>query len=106
MWTRGFALTSVSALVLCAVLSSPSSAGEAPAPMQAIVVADGKPQVQQVPRPAAGPGQVLVRVRAAGVNPADWKRAERAPNSAVTPGWDIAGVISAVGPGVSGWKVG
>lgn len=106
MWTRGLSSVNVSAFVLCVALSSASSAAQAPATMQAIVVVDGKPQVKQLPRPAPGRGEVLVRVRAAGVNPADWKRAERAPTTAVTPGWDIAGVISAVGPGVTGWKAG
>lgn len=79
---------------------------EAAASMQAIVVMDGKPQLQTVPRPSPGAGQVLIKVRAAGVNPADWKRAERAPNSARIPGWDVSGVIDAVGPMVRGWKVG
>lgn len=94
-----FALCVVSALSLQAT-------AQAPATMQAIVVVDGKPQMQSVVRPTPGAGEVLVRVRAAGVNPADWKRAERTPNSMTTPGWDIAGVISAVGPGVTSWKVG
>jgi NADPH:quinone reductase-like Zn-dependent oxidoreductase len=62
--------------------------------------------VQTVARPAPGAGEVLVRVQAAGVNPADWKRAQRPSATPVTPGWDIAGVISAVGPGVKDWKVG
>jgi NADPH:quinone reductase-like Zn-dependent oxidoreductase len=82
------------------------AAEPAPASMQAIVVVDGKPQLQSVSRPVPGTGEVVVRVRAAGVNPADWKRAERQPATPATPGWDIAGVISAVGPGVSGWKPG
>jgi NADPH:quinone reductase-like Zn-dependent oxidoreductase len=29
--------------------------------------------VREAPRPAPGPGEVLLRVRAAGVNPVDWK---------------------------------
>ncbi len=93
-------------VLLCAGVCSQSHAQQAPATMQAVVVADGKPQVQSVARPAPATGEVLVKVRAAGVNPADWKRAERTPNSMTIPGWDIAGVISAVGPGVTTWKVG
>jgi NADPH:quinone reductase-like Zn-dependent oxidoreductase len=83
-----------------------SAAEPAAASMQAIVVVGGKPQLQSVPRPTPGAGEVVVRVRAAGVNPADWKRAERQPDTPATPGWDIAGVISAVGAGVTGWKLG
>lgn len=54
--------------------------------------------------PKVGPGEVLVRVKAAGVNPVDWKLAAgyldpilevRHP---VIPGWDVAGVVEAVGP--------
>jgi NADPH:quinone reductase-like Zn-dependent oxidoreductase len=94
------------ASVLCTGFWSQSHAQQPPATMQAVVVIDGKPKVQSVARPAPGPGEVLVKVRAAGVNPADWKRAERTPNSMTTPGWDIAGVISDVGPGVTSWKAG
>ncbi|MEV7724889.1 NADP-dependent oxidoreductase [Streptomyces sp. NPDC087917] len=57
-----------------------------------------------VPEPKVGPGEVLIRVKAAGVNPVDWKLAAgyldpilevRYP---VIPGWDVAGVVEAVGP--------
>lgn len=81
-------------------------AGEAAATMQAMVIRDGKAQLQSVPRPNPQSGQVRIRVRAAAVNPADWKRAERDPNSGRIPGWDVSGVIDAVGPSVSGWKAG
>jgi NADPH:quinone reductase-like Zn-dependent oxidoreductase len=74
--------------------------------MQAIVVVDGKAQLRMVPRPDPGAGQVRIKVRAAAVNPGDWKRAQRAPNSGRIPGWDVSGVIDATGPGVSGWKIG
>jgi NADPH:quinone reductase-like Zn-dependent oxidoreductase len=83
-----------------------SADAPAPATMQAIVVVDGQPQLQTVSRPAPGVGTVLVKVMAAGVNPADWKRAQRPSTTPVTPGWDIAGIINEVGPGVSGWKRG
>jgi NADPH2:quinone reductase len=60
------------------------------------------------PVPSPGPGQVLVRMVRAGVNPTDWK--SRAGSSAaagssfeeVTPGQDGAGVVEAVGRGDSG----
>jgi NADPH:quinone reductase-like Zn-dependent oxidoreductase len=66
----------------------------------------------EVPDPTPGPGEVLVRVRAAGVNPADWKR-RRGLWSGGTPleqpsglGYDLAGVVEAVGDGVSSPAVG
>ncbi|MFD6115347.1 NADP-dependent oxidoreductase [Streptomyces yangpuensis] len=68
--------------------------------------------VVDVPKPKVGPGEVLVRVKAAGVNPVDWKLAAgyldpilevRHP---VIPGWDVAGVVEAVGPDTSDFAVG
>jgi NADPH:quinone reductase-like Zn-dependent oxidoreductase len=53
-----------------------------------------------------GPTRVLVRVKAAGLNPTDWKhRARRSPIWVDEPpfvlGWDVSGVIEATGPGVT-----
>lgn len=93
------------ALAMVAALAC-SVPAVAAATMQAILITEGKAQLQTVPRPSPAAGQVLIKVRAAGVNPADWKRAERAPNSGRIPGWDISGVIDAVGPKVEGWKTG
>ncbi|MEV7541649.1 NADP-dependent oxidoreductase [Streptomyces sp. NPDC089915] len=61
----------------------------------------------EVPRPAAG--QVRVRVRAAGVNPVDG--AVRAgvfggAGQRIGLGWDVAGEIDEVGPGVAEWTPG
>lgn len=75
----------------------------------------GGPEVLQpadLPTPVPGPGEVLVRVVCAGVNPADWKTREgrlagffdyRFP---FVPGFDLAGTVEAVGPGVSGFAPG
>ncbi len=67
----------------------------------------GGPEVlhlAEVPRPVPGIGEVLIRVRAAGVNPTDWKH-RAAPGWAgalpLTLGWDVAGVVEAVGLGVT-----
>ncbi|WP_374684298.1 NADP-dependent oxidoreductase [Streptomyces sp. ODS05-4] len=55
------------------------------------------------PHPKVGPGEVLVRVRAAAVNPVDWKimAGGLAPLMdtvfPVVPGWDVAGVVERVG---------
>src|ERR1043166_159153 len=67
-------------------------------------------RLEEIPDPKPGPGQVLVRVKAIGVNPVDTYR--RAGNAAVkptlpyTPGSDASGVIEAVGPDVRNTKVG
>lgn len=62
-------------------------------------------QFEDAPDPTAGPGQVLVRVRAAGVNPVDtYIRSggyARMPALPYIPGADAAGVVEAVGEGVS-----
>jgi NADPH:quinone reductase len=65
-----------------------------------------------VPRPVPGPGQVLVRVAAAAVNPTDLLlRAGGRPvpdgvGAPVIPGMDLAGVITEVGPEVTTWHTG
>ncbi|MFH8489165.1 NADP-dependent oxidoreductase [Streptomyces longisporoflavus] len=63
--------------------------------------------------PEPGPGQLLVAVRAAGVNPVDWKlrAGKRRPGAppAEFPevlGSEVAGVVEAVGAGVEGFAVG
>jgi NADPH2:quinone reductase len=73
----------------------------------------GGPEVlveAEVPDPVAGPGEVLVRVAAAGVNRADallragvYHRAGKPP---LIPGAEAAGVVAAVGEGVSDFAVG
>ena len=68
--------------------------------------------VAAVPEPHAGPGQVRIRVAAAGVNPIDWKLlagsmpGSEAPTGPVVPGFDAAGVVDEVGEGVTGVSVG
>ena len=67
--------------------------------------------VTEIERPVAGPGQVLVRVQASGVNPLDLKIAagKAAHARAVLPavlGIDMAGVVEAVGDGVEGFRAG
>jgi NADPH:quinone reductase-like Zn-dependent oxidoreductase len=68
---------------------------------------------EDAPRPQPGPGEVLIRVHAAGVNPVDWKTcAGRGVARTVAlsfpyvPGWDVSGVVEEAGPGVSGFARG
>ena len=64
----------------------------------------------ELPDPVAGPGQVLVKIHAASVNPVDYKLRSAGP--AIAPdlpavlGCDIAGEVMAVGDGVSGFSPG
>jgi len=64
----------------------------------------------ELPKPEPGPVEILVRVHAAGVNPTDWKgrargRAFTTPPPYV-PGYDVSGVVEAVGPGVRMYEPG
>ena len=80
--------------------------------MRAVVYRETGPSsvLQLVERdvPEPGPGEVRVRVVRAGVNPTDWKfRAGMMSGyDEVTPGQDGAGVVDAVGPGVTSRAVG
>ena len=67
---------------------------------------------EDLPRPPVGPDVVLVRTVAAGVNPVDWHvrkghLADAYPHHfPLVPGWDVAGVVEAVGPGVHRFATG
>ena len=68
--------------------------------------------VERVPRPEPKAGEVLVRVHAAGVNPVDWKirkgllKSNMPVSLPSTPGADLAGIVEAVGPGVTAFQKG
>lgn len=73
----------------------------------------GEPSVlelERVERPEPGEGQVLVRLKAAGVNPVDWKRRAGIYRQMMpvefpwTPGLEGAGVVEAVGAGVEAFR--
>jgi NADPH:quinone reductase-like Zn-dependent oxidoreductase len=73
----------------------------------------GGPEVlvyEEVALPRAAAGEVLLRVHAAGVNPADWKtRSGPARPGAMLPmilGWDVSGTVEALGPEVTQFQQG
>jgi NADPH:quinone reductase-like Zn-dependent oxidoreductase len=77
------------------------------------LVAHGKPgrfELRDVPPPTPGPGDVVVQVHACGLNHLDlWLESGGLPITVPlprTPGGEIAGVIAAVGAGVTGWQPG
>ncbi|NEY90919.1 NADPH:quinone oxidoreductase family protein [Tabrizicola oligotrophica] len=67
---------------------------------------NGTFQLQEVPLPSPGPGELLVRVMACGLNFADLLMREgkyqEKPPLPYTPGMEVAGVVTALGPGVAG----
>ena len=81
--------------------------------MRAVTVTDygATPAVAEMPTPQPGPGQVLIRLHAAGMNPMDRALASGAwkPMQATFPmvlGADGAGVVEQLGPGASRFSVG
>lgn len=82
--------------------------------MRAIVITKPGPpdvlELRDVPDPTAGPGEVLVRVAAAGVNRADVMQRlghyPPPPGTPEYPGLECSGTVVGLGEGVSGWAVG
>ncbi|WP_030612806.1 NADP-dependent oxidoreductase [Streptomyces sclerotialus] len=75
----------------------------------------GDPDVLELtdqPDPKVAPDSVLIRVKAAGVNPVDWKILAgyldpiMHVHFPLTPGWDVAGVVEAVGMDATEYQVG
>lgn len=68
--------------------------------------------IDDIPVPEIAPDEVLVRVVAASINPVDWKvragyLAQNIPHALpLTLGWDVSGVVEAVGAGVTRWQPG
>ncbi len=69
-------------------------------------------RVEELPRPKVAPSAVLIEVRAASVNPVDWKVMTGGLDGLmdavfpVIPGWDVAGVVVGVGPDTPEFAVG
>jgi NADPH2:quinone reductase len=85
-----------------------------PAEMTAIeITAPGPPDVLRPTRrpvPSPGPGEVLIKVKAAGVNRPDLMQRQGLyappPGASDIPGMEVAGDVVAVGSGVGDWRVG
>lgn len=75
--------------------------------MKAIIIKQvGELEYVDLPEPIPGPGQVLIKTRAAALHFADiMLRQGRFPNTVRSPfitGWDLAGTVAGLGPGVTG----
>ena len=107
-------LLTLLAAAAAAAADSADSAAQQGQTMRAVRIHEFGPasvlKLEQAPRPpAAGDGEMLVRVHAAAVNPIDWKiRASGGRNTQLpyTPGFDVSGVVDAVGPGVTKYRAG
>ncbi|MFE6336093.1 NADP-dependent oxidoreductase [Streptomyces sp. NPDC057798] len=63
----------------------------------------------ELPRPSPRPNEILVRMRAAGINPTDWKHRQNGGFLGRPPfvlGWDVSGVVEEVGIGVARFQPG
>jgi putative PIG3 family NAD(P)H quinone oxidoreductase len=78
--------------------------------MHAIVIEDNQLIWREVPDPIAGDGEVVIDITASAVNRADTSQRKGTytppPGAPEYPGLECAGVISAVGPGITGHHVG
>jgi NADPH:quinone reductase-like Zn-dependent oxidoreductase len=65
-------------------------------------------EIVDLPDPHPGPGQVRIAVRAAGVNPSDWKKREGLMGGELpqTMGYEAAGTVDALGQGVADVSIG
>lgn len=102
--------------LLIFLLAPFAEAATAPTQMRALLMTGyGASDVLRVDRiavPTPASGEVRIRIHAASVNPIDWKirsgRLQRnySVNLPYIPGRDVAGIVDAVGAGVTRWKVG
>lgn len=78
--------------------------------MHQIEIHSGELKMVDAPVPVPGPGEVLIKVAAAGINRADLLqvagRYALRPGVSPIPGLEVAGVIDALGPGAQRWKTG
>jgi len=62
--------------------------------------------IPNVPIPSIEPGEILCRVRAVAINPADWKMIDFSASPGAIGGYDFAGEVVEIGSSVSRFKVG
>lgn len=79
--------------------------------MRCVAIVDGNLEMQERPDPVPGPGEVLVAIKAAGLNAADLMQRRGmypapAGSPADIPGMECAGVVEALGDGVTSVAVG
>ncbi len=82
-----------------------------PGPMHAVTIVEGTLEWLEHPDPSPGSGEILVSVRAAGINAADLMQRRglypAPPGSpADIPGMEFAGEVVGLGPGTSRWSIG
>ncbi len=92
--------------LLLALAILPVVAPRAEHTMRAGLVSGTGVQIRSVAVPTPDRGQVRIRVRAASVNPVDWKVAERGGADGHIAGRDFAGVIEALGSDTGTWRIG
>src|ERR1700742_2318520 len=67
-------------------------------------------RIAEIPRPAPGPGEILIKVAAAGLNRADivQRQGHYPPPAGITEilGMEVSGHVSTIGTNVTRWKVG
>ncbi len=89
-------------------------AEELPSHMTAIAISEpGGPRMlkpERRPLPEPGPGEILVKVRAAGVNRPDVQQRKGAypapPGASDLPGLEVSGEVAALGEGATRWRIG
>lgn len=92
--------------------TGPAAPGDAPVMLALHQTVLGGPEVLQLtelPRPAPGPGEILVAVHAAGLNPTDFKHRALSmflPPPPLTLGWDVSGTVVETGFGVALFRPG
>ncbi len=78
--------------------------------MKAVLVENGNMKIGEYPRPLRGPYDILIEVKAAGINRADTlqRKGKYPPPKNASPvlGLEVAGVVAETGPSVSRWKKG
>ncbi|MEW2176621.1 NADP-dependent oxidoreductase [Streptomyces sp. NPDC005406] len=95
-----------------AATTDATAPGGAPSMLALHQTALGGPEVlrlTELPRPVPGPGQILVAVHAAGLNPTDFKHRALGiflPPPPLTLGWDVSGTVVEAGYGVTLFKPG